>query len=480
MPGGNGVPSPAASADSYPLRTDLMVIKLLDGAPKRWPATGFPPLWSARDPLSTPDRDIGEELRKQLGKNILDPARDLTTAQSTQLARLMEESFGTPVTPLVRLVTWDELVKSAVIRPEPSKGVFANLRSFAKSLKQWSEADVWRTDWSAANAAKAELRLDGASLARGSVLYRRWCLQCHGPTGAGDGAHAIQLAAMPRDYRQGLYKFVTAFPPQAEPGKPAPPKKGLGPNGKPRRDDLKRTIRAGLDGSMMPAFTTLTEQELDDVVSYVIHLSVRGETEYATMSRAMQPSEVDPDFSGGPELQWLFDQSLIHVLLNWGIAAENPIPIPPAHTHTDDDRLISALRGFKLYHSAEFGCAACHANYGREPQLKWDLWGTAVQPRNLPLGVFRGGRRGEDLYARIYGGIHPSGMTAFHTALKTGPSYPDRPDKIWNVVHFLQALTDPYDRQRLQDPGLLARYKARLKEQGDLFLDDLNVVRIEP
>jgi hypothetical protein len=50
--------------------------------------------------------------------------------------------------------------------------------------------------------------------------------------------------------------------------------------------------------------------------------------------------------------------------------------------------------------------------------------------------------------------------------------------KIWNVVHFLQALTDPYERQRLQDPALLARYKARLKVQGDLFLDDLSVVRI--
>jgi hypothetical protein len=103
-----------------------------------------------------------------------------------------------------------------------------------------------------------------------------------------------------------------------------------------------------------------------------------------------------------------------------------------------------------------------------------------VQPRNLTLGVFRGGRRGEDLYARIYGGIHPSGMTAFQSALKTGPSYPDRPDKIWNVVHFVQALADPYARQRLQDPVALARFKAHLKEQGDLFLDDLNAVKIEP
>src|SRR5205085_2759812 len=164
---------------------------------------------------------------------------------------------------------------------------------------------------------------------------------------------------------QGIFKFVTAFP------DPAQKKKGRGPSGKPRRDDLVRTVRKGIDGSMMPAFPTLSDAELDDLVSYVIHLSVRGETEFATLA-----------------------------------------------TLSDE-------------------------NSGREPQLKWDFWGTVVQPRNLPLGVYRGGRRGEDLYARIYGGIYPSGMTAFHTALKTGPSYPDRPDKIWNVVHFLQALADP-------------------------------------
>jgi len=195
--------------------------------------------------------------------------------------------------------------------------------------------------------------------------------------------------------------------------------------------------------------------------------------------KAMQPTEDDPDFAG-PELQWLFDQNLMFVLYNWGIAAKNPIPIPPAHTQSDDERLLSAFRGYKLYHSAEFGCAACHVNYGREPQLKWDLWGTVVQPRNLTLGVYRGGRRGDDLYARVYGGIYPSGMTAFLSTLKTGPTYPDRPDKIWNVVHFLQALSDPNERRRLQDPAILAKLKARLKDQGDLFLDDLSMVKIDP
>ena len=72
-----------------------------------------------------------------------------------------------------------------------------------------------------------------------------------------------------------------------------------------------------------------------------------------------------------------------------------------------------------------------------------------VQPRNLTLGVYRGGRRGEDLYARLYGGIYPSGMTAFHDRVTTAA--PGTPDKLWDIVHFLQALASPADRKRMQE-----------------------------
>ncbi|MBA4190476.1 MAG: hypothetical protein C0467_21020 [Planctomycetaceae bacterium] len=469
--------TPSTSAGTYAPRSDLMVIKLLDGAPRTWPSKGFPPLKSARNPTATPDRDMADDLRKQLGKNILDPATDLPPAIADQLSRLMGADFGTPAEPRVRVPDWNDITIAANVRPNPEKGVFANLGAAAVAIKKWKPTamQATRADWDAANAAKGELKLDDAALARGSVVYRRWCLQCHGPTGAGDGAHAIELAAMPRDYRQGIFKFVTAFP------KPDPkqPKKGMGPSGKPRRADLARTIRKGLDGSMMPAFPTIGDKELDDLVSYVIHLSIRGETEFATIARAMQPTEDDPDF-GGMELAWLFDQNLMFVLYNWGLAARSPIPIPPENVRTDDDRLLSAFKGYKHYNSAEFGCAACHVNYGREPQLKWDMWGGVVQPRNLPLGVYRGGRQGEDLYARLYGGIYPSGMTAFHTTLATGPTYLDQPDKIWNVVHFLQALADPRARQQLQNPATLTKFKERLKTNNDLFLNDLNGVKIDP
>ena len=121
---------------------------------------------------------------------------------------------------------------------------------------------------------------------------------------------------------------------------------------------------------------------------------------------------------------------------------------PMSTPTTDDDRLASAFRGYKLYNSAEYGCAACHASYGRELQLKWDMWGTVVQPRNLTLGVYRGGRRPEDLYARVYAGIYASTMP--DSKAKAGPTTADKPDAIWDTVHFLQALADPRERMLLQ------------------------------
>ena len=75
---------------------------------------------------------------------------------------------------------------------------------------------------------------------------------------------------------------------------------------------------------MMPAFPTLSEQELDDVVSYVIHLSVRGETEYATMIRDDATDRERSETSRARNWQWLFDQNLLFVLFNWGVAAEEP------------------------------------------------------------------------------------------------------------------------------------------------------------
>ena len=128
--------------------------------------------------------------------------------------------------------------------------------------------------------------------------------------------------------------------------------------------------------------------------------------------------------------------------------------VPPENCPTEADRVESAVRGFRAFQTA--GCAGCHVNFGREPQLKYDMWGTVVQPRNLMLGVYRGGRRGEDLYARIYGGIYPSGMNEHKQLLAANPPAAGKPDFLWDIVHFLQALADPRLRQlvQLKDPAV--------------------------
>lgn len=404
----------------YPVRADLLATGNL-GAPPRWHAAGYPPLHSLRVHPRTPDIEFADKLRPLLGKDIFDPVRGLTDAQRDDLGRLLDDAFGTPAAPTVKVPTAEEAAK-------------LNIGEYLG--KKESPADLL----AAAARAKDTLGLTDPALARGGVAYRRWCAHCHGETGAGDGAHAVQLVAMPRDYRQGVFKYVTTSPTAAQTKK--------GERGKALKDDLKRTVRNGLDGSMMPSFPQLTDAVLDDLAGYVIHLAVRGETEFEAMVKAMKPSDDDPEFVG-KELERMYVAKLVSVLANWDKAQKSAIPIPPECCPTESARLESALRGFKAYQEA--GCIGCHVNYGRDPQLKYDLWGTVVQPRNLVLGVYRGGRRGEDLYARIYGGIYPSGMNEHKQFAAATPPNSGKPDKLWDIVHFVQAVADPAQRRRLQE-----------------------------
>ncbi len=431
------VPPVVVAAAKYPVRTDLMAVADL-GAPPKWYSAGYPPLRALRLGDRSPDPEFASRLRPLVGKAILDPESGLTAAQRDDIGRFLEAYFGTPAAPAVRTVTAEQSQKMKL------EEMYSEGLPKGKTAGQVTEEAL-----AEAEAARAELHLGDASLARGGVLYRRWCLQCHGPTGAGDGAHAVAMNAMPRDYRQGVFKFVTTFPTAAQPRR--------GEKGKARKEDLKRTIRNGIDGSMMPPFPQFSEDQLDDLAGYVIHLSVRGETEYEVMARVIamvtNPRDDDPAYS--PEFaEQLVAQKLLAVLGNWGRAAASPIPVPPENCPTEADRVASAVRGFRAFTNG--GCLGCHANYGRDQQLKYDVWGTVVQPRNLVLGVFRGGRRCEDLYARVYGGIYPSTMPDYKSKLAATTPAAGRPDEVWDIVHFLQALSDPAGRRRLQeaDPSI--------------------------
>lgn len=93
-------------------------------------------------------------------------------------------------------------------------------------------------------------------------LYRQHCGHCHGTTGDGMGPTAAVLHPYPRDYRRGLFKF-----------------KSTQRTAEPTSLDLEHIIRQGANGTAMPSFNLLPEDEIAALVEYVEFLSMRGQTE---------------------------------------------------------------------------------------------------------------------------------------------------------------------------------------------------------
>src|SRR4029077_697026 len=93
----------------------------------------------------------------------------------------------------------------------------------------------------------------------------------------GRGATAPWVNPHPRDYRQGVFKFTSSS-------------QGEGSR-KPRKYDLLRTLREGIEGTSMPSFRLLPEEDLEALASYVIHLSMRGEIEFQVIRALVKGEE---------------------------------------------------------------------------------------------------------------------------------------------------------------------------------------------
>jgi len=262
-------------------------------------------------------------------------------------------------------------------------------------------------------------------------------MDCHGLTGNGDGAGARGLVPLPRDYRQGVFKFISSDDPKSA----AVPKDRCGP--KARRSDLRGTIVRGIDGSM-PAFVLLSEDEIDAVISHVIYLAIRGEAEYLTMLAWVREENEEDEIIDEMKL------NLQTIVPRWLRAERAPIVVEPDPYLTDDQQLSAASNGYALFHTIG-GCTACHKDYGRNSPFVYDVWAGINRARNLPLGQFRGGRDGESIYTRLYIGIAGSGMPAHHTVLKSTPEDVEAGrNKLWEMTHFVRALSEPQKRLALQ------------------------------
>ena len=393
----------------YPLRTDLLSLEGRgennDLTPPGIDSPG-PKGWSA---LLDTYRSSAKGK-----KNILDP-HDLSGKLRSDLDTLLNEYFGTPAKPKVKTVGDDD-------------------------------------------AEKAEaLKLDADTLAAGSKLYRRQCLHCHGVSGDGRGPTGYWINPHPRDYRSGIFKFMSS-------------KAGGIMTRRPRRADLVRVMRQGIDGSAMPAFELLSQDELEQLASYVIHLSMRGEMEFAVLQAALTatPSpKSGADFTSSDRtldeeassLSEYFKLKQPFILKIWAQSQKDPMsPKPDYEKYLKSRRENAAMtedkvhaqnvrKGFTYFQTV--GCLACHLDYGRKRNYKWEVWGTVTRAADLTLGIYRGGRRPIDIYYRIRGGIDSCGMPAVEdTILSTEEqNSPNRleliDERIWDLVEFVIALPYP-------------------------------------
>lgn len=276
-------------------------------------------------------------------------------------------------------------------------------------------------------------------------LFRVHCAHCHGVTGDGQGPTALFLNPYPRDYRRGVFKFTST-----EQGR------------RPTLDDLKRTITNGIQGTAMPSFKLLPEDEIDALAEYVKYLSMRGELETLLFLHILDEDDVPLDRDG------LFEDLMVSVNA-WDEAEDmvvepDPDTVPDTSTHAE--MLASIERGKQVFRDAKNAqCIKCHGptglgdgggeelfdDWNKEKIVKGvELYGLPPQelkPRNLTLGIYRGGRRPIDLYRRIFAGIKGTPMPAAGKVLK--------PEQIWDVINYVRSLPYPeyYDHLRAEAEG---------------------------
>jgi mono/diheme cytochrome c family protein len=179
----------------------------------------------------------------------------------------------------------------------------------------------------------------------GYAIYRKNCLHCHGVSGAGDGPTAPFLYPLPRDYRKGIFKFTSTAS-----------------GAKPDRSDLRRTIKNGLHGTSMPAFDALlVESEIEQVIDYVIFLSMRGETELALIEEASISDEKDANALSDEIAKDVAN----NIFRKWKLAESQVFNPPTPRTPSSRE---SILRGRDLFlgkTTEKLECAGCHGPLAR-------------------------------------------------------------------------------------------------------------------
>ena len=215
-------------------------------------------------------------------------------------------------------------------------------------------------------------------LESGRAIYDKWCAECHGVEGRGDGPAAEYMLPRPRDFEQARYQIRTTA------------------NGElPTDADILRVLDVGMPGTAMPAWPNLDDAERRDVTAYL-----------KSFSRF---------FDGA-------DPQLPDLVADPGGGAE------------------AIESGRAAFETLE--CWKCHGDSGRgsgqsTPTLEdWREFPIRAADLTEPW-TFNGGGGADAIYLRMMTGLDGTPMPAYSDAVD---SEVVSPEELWNVAHYVASL----------------------------------------
>lgn len=236
--------------------------------------------------------------------------------------------------------------------------------------------------------------VSAATLNEGYHTYLEYCVQCHGVSGKGDGPASIGLLPPPRDFTQGLYKFVwTNY------------------GDLPHDEDLHRIIRHGLKGTAMLNWD-ISDERLAAVTHYIKTFA--------------------------PEV-WEGEDKVV------GTKFETPAdPFGP------EKKAEAIERGKKVYH-VDASCIQCHRGYETRADIKkWGGDSTAADlyqlkgqesefnykalPPDFTLHALRSVNDTNSLVQRVMYGVHGSSMPGWKDIISD--------EDIWAVTYYVESLIE--------------------------------------
>jgi len=215
---------------------------------------------------------------------------------------------------------------------------------------------------------------------RGKAIYDKWCAECHGDTGAGDGSAQTYMLPRPRDFTKALYQVRTTASGEL-----------------PTDADLRRVINEGMPGTAMPQWRDrLTDTQREDVIAYIKSFS---------------------QFFAG--------------------AAPTPIEIGNAPGSSAE----AIAEGREVYTKLE--CFKCHGQQGRgdgtsAPTLT-DDWDQPIFAADLAASWrFNGGSSVEEIYTRLRTGLDGTPMPSFSDVID---SKIITDEQLWRVAQYVRSLS---------------------------------------